>query len=159
MFTSCNRYKLDTRYSGAREFFRLDPLSGRLTVRRALKELDSNQAAAPILLRIVAQEVRKSLSDRRKIWGSLATLLKHFTLCLPSYKQFLLLLNSNDFRSTHRLRRQTLWRAEPTSLTIRARPSRLPSLSTTLSTGPRDSSKQREFFLMGGLIYRCTMNG
>ena len=61
MFTSCNRYKLDTRYSGAGEFFRLDPLSGRLTVRRALKELDSNQAAAPILLRIVAQEVRKSL--------------------------------------------------------------------------------------------------
>ena len=81
------------------------------------------------------------------------------TLCLPSYKQFLLLLNSNDFRSTHRLRRQTLWRAEPTSLTIRARPSRLPSLSTTLSTGPRDSFKLRELFLMGGLIYRCTMNG
>ena len=28
-----------------------------MTVRRALKELDSNQAAAPILLRIIAQEV------------------------------------------------------------------------------------------------------
>ena len=53
-----SRYKLDTRYSGAGEFFRLDPLSGRVTVRRALKELDSNQAASPILLRIVAQEVR-----------------------------------------------------------------------------------------------------
>ena len=49
---------MDTRYSGAGEFFRLDPLSGRVTVRRALKELDSNQAAAPILLRIIAQEVR-----------------------------------------------------------------------------------------------------
>ena len=56
--TFASRYKLDTRYSGAGEFFRLDPLSGRVTVRRALKELDSNQASAPILLRVVAQEVR-----------------------------------------------------------------------------------------------------
>ena len=56
--TFAPRYKLDTRYSGAGEFFRLDPLSGRVTVRRALKELDSNQASAPILLRVVAQEVR-----------------------------------------------------------------------------------------------------
>ena len=55
--TFASRYKLDTRYSGAGEFFRLDPLSGRVTVRRALKELDSNQASAPILLRVVAQEV------------------------------------------------------------------------------------------------------
>ena len=61
-----SRYKLDTRYSGAGEFFRLDPLSGRVTVRRALKELDSNQAAAPILLRIIAQEVGDHSREMRK---------------------------------------------------------------------------------------------
>ena len=66
IFIFVSRYKLDTRYSGAGEFFRLDPLSGRLTVRRALKELDSNQAAAPILLRIIAQEVRNPTLRKRK---------------------------------------------------------------------------------------------
>ena len=57
------RYSLDTRYSGASEFFRLDPLTGRLTVRRALKELELSQAGAPVLLRIIAQVFIKSFSQ------------------------------------------------------------------------------------------------
>ena len=105
-----------------------------------------------------------------KLWGigvvnqlwPLLFMVFSLTTALPSYPLFFLSSNSNhSWWLTHRLKKQTLWRAEQTSLTTRVRQSRLPSLSMMLSTGLRGSSKRREFFRMDGWSCHTTllMNG
>ena len=57
------RYILDTKYSNYAAYFKLDSISGRLTVKRNLQELEEYLGAGvPILLRIIAQEVEEASS-------------------------------------------------------------------------------------------------
>ena len=57
------RYILDTRYSSHAAYFKLDSITGRLTVKRNLQELEEEVGpGVPLILRIIAQEVEEASS-------------------------------------------------------------------------------------------------